>query len=265
MLLALAGQRDKCELIAQGVDVYRDMASTIYGLDRLAFMAIAEDDLSPEQSEQRRIGKNGVLSSGYGIGAESFYRRFCNHGRRQGTRRPDCRRLSTPVGADGSRLWRDLEYSARRAMQQPGQPVVARCGVTYELTTRVGLPCLTCSCSTGNTCTTSTPGWTGSINSASRAGSATPSSSSGAVEPYGGLLTENVVSALSRELLVNAMFALEAAGYPIVLTVHDEIIIEHADISKEIMQRIMSERPAWAEKLGVPIRAKAWIGKRYRK
>jgi hypothetical protein len=29
-------------------------------------------------SEQRRIGKNGVLSSGYGIGAEGFYRRFCH-------------------------------------------------------------------------------------------------------------------------------------------------------------------------------------------
>ena len=78
-------------------------------------------------------------------------------------------------------------------------------------------------------------------------------------------MTENVVSALARELLVHAMFALEAAGYPIVFTVHDEIVVEHADISKEIMQRIMSERPAWAEKLGVPIRAKAWIGKRYRK
>ena len=79
VLLALAGQRDKCELITQGVDVYRDMAATIYGLDRAAFMAIPEDQLSPEQTEQRRIGKNGVLSSGYGIGAEGFYRRFCRH------------------------------------------------------------------------------------------------------------------------------------------------------------------------------------------
>ncbi|HZZ21073.1 MAG TPA: hypothetical protein VFE60_00105 [Roseiarcus sp.] len=43
VLLALAGQQDKCELIAQGVDVYRDMAATIYGLDRAAFMAIPED------------------------------------------------------------------------------------------------------------------------------------------------------------------------------------------------------------------------------
>ena len=85
------------------------------------------------------------------------------------------------------------------------------------------------------------------------------------VAPYGGQLTENVVSALARELLVHAMFALEAAGYPIVFTVHDEIVVEHPDIAKETMERIMSERPAWAEKLGVPVKAKAWVGKRYRK
>ena len=61
------------------------------------------------------------------------------------------------------------------------------------------------------------------------------------------------------------MFALEAAGYPIVFTVHDEIVVEHPTIAKETMERIMSERPAWAEKLGVPVKAKAWVGKRYAK
>jgi DNA polymerase len=85
------------------------------------------------------------------------------------------------------------------------------------------------------------------------------------VAPYGGQLTENVVSALSRELLVHAMFAFEAAGLPIAFTVHDEIVVEHPDITKETMQRIMSARPPWAEKLNIPVKAKAWIGKRYRK
>jgi hypothetical protein len=75
VLLALAGQRDKCDLIAQGADIYRDMAATIYRLDRAGFVAIPEDALSSEESEQRRIGKNAVL--GCGIGGEGFYRRFC--------------------------------------------------------------------------------------------------------------------------------------------------------------------------------------------
>jgi DNA polymerase len=61
------------------------------------------------------------------------------------------------------------------------------------------------------------------------------------------------------------MFALEAAGYPIVLTVHDEIVAEGSNLTKEIMERIMSARPPWAEKLDVPVKAKAWVGRRYRK
>ena len=61
VLLALAGQQDKCELIAQGVDVYRDMAATIYGLDRAAFMAIPEDrafargDRTAPHRQERRL------------------------------------------------------------------------------------------------------------------------------------------------------------------------------------------------------------------
>jgi hypothetical protein len=62
VLLALAGQHDKCKLITEGADVYRDMAATIYEFDRDAFMAIPEEDLSPDETEQRRTG-NGTMAS----------------------------------------------------------------------------------------------------------------------------------------------------------------------------------------------------------
>ena len=268
VLLALAGQRDKCELITQGVDVYRDMAATIYGFDRAAFMAIPEDDLSPEQTEQRRIGKNGVLSCGYQVGAEGFYRRFCRHvegGRELAAKIVGVYRNQWAPMVP--RLWRDLEGAARQAMLRPGKPVPARCGVVYQLTTHVGLPCLLCMLPNGKLLhyvnaridgvdKWGRPRW---VYNAYRQGQWRE------VAPYGGQLTENVASALARELLVHAMFALEAAGYPIVFTVHDEIVVEHPTIAKETLERIMSERPAWAEKLGVPVKAKAWVGKRYAK
>jgi DNA polymerase len=145
VLLALAGQHDKCALIAQGIDIYRDLASTIYGFDRATFLAIPEDQLTPEQTEQRRIGKNGTLGCGFGIGAEGFYRRFLRHvenGKELAAKIVGLYRSTwAPLVP---RLWRDLETSARRAMERPGAAITANCGVVYQLTERAGLPCLVC-------------------------------------------------------------------------------------------------------------------------
>jgi DNA polymerase bacteriophage-type len=71
---------------------------------------------------------------------------------------------------------------------------------------------------------------------------------------YGGLWTENVAEAMLR---------IEAAGYPIVLHVHDEIVAE-VPIgfgSTEEFTRLMTRKPAWA--LELPIAAGAWTGQRY--
>jgi hypothetical protein len=82
---------------------------------------------------------------------------------------------------------------------------------------------------------------------------------------YGGLWTENIVQAIARDLLAEAMLRLEAAGYPIVLTVHDEIVAEvpNGFGSLEEFKRIMIEPPAWAA--GMPIAAKVREGLRFSK
>jgi DNA polymerase len=80
---------------------------------------------------------------------------------------------------------------------------------------------------------------------------------------YGGTWCENVVQAISRDLLTAAMLRVEGAGFPIVLTVHDEIVCEvpegSADIEK--FSHLMTQVPSWAPTL--PIAAKAWSGARY--
>jgi DNA polymerase bacteriophage-type len=82
---------------------------------------------------------------------------------------------------------------------------------------------------------------------------------------YGGIWTENVVSAISRDLLVASMQRLESAGYPITLHVHDECVCEVPDDfgSEQDFNRLMIEVPDWAK--GLPIAAGVWSGLRYRK
>jgi DNA polymerase len=82
---------------------------------------------------------------------------------------------------------------------------------------------------------------------------------------YGGLWMENVVQAISRDLMVEAMCRLEAAGYRIVLTVHDEV---HCEVDEgfgsiDEFNRIMQIVPSWAA--GLPIAADPWKDTRYHK
>jgi DNA polymerase len=82
---------------------------------------------------------------------------------------------------------------------------------------------------------------------------------------YGGTWTENIVSGISRDILVEAMLRIEAAGYPIVLHVHDECVAE-VPIgfgSEQEFVRLMTQPPSWAPDL--PIAANAWRGHRYNK
>src|SRR6516165_2792902 len=69
---------------------------------------------------------------------------------------------------------------------------------------------------------------------------------------YGGVWTENVVSGIARDLLAEAMLRIEAAGYPIVLHVHDELVCEVPDGfgSTDEFTHLMTRKPAWAKHHG---------------
>lgn len=90
----------------------------------------------------------------------------------------------------------------------------------------------------------------------------------GYIDTYGGKLTENIVQAISRDILGFAMINLSRAGYDITMHVHDEVIAEIPSNENEQtaynkMIEIMSTSPSWASDL--PLNADGYITKFYKK
>ena len=84
------------------------------------------------------------------------------------------------------------------------------------------------------------------------------------VKGYGGAWAENAVSGMARDILAEAMLRLEQAGFPVVLSIHDEIVCEvprGRDLKE--FRRLMEMNPPWARDL--PIAVEAWAGDRYEK
>lgn len=86
------------------------------------------------------------------------------------------------------------------------------------------------------------------------------------VKTYGGKIIENCTQAFARDILAHNMPAIEAEGYPIVLSVHDELLTETPDtdaFSHHRLAELMSTTPPWAQ--GIPLAAAGFETTRYRK
>ena len=82
---------------------------------------------------------------------------------------------------------------------------------------------------------------------------------------YGGKLVENLVQAIARDCLAESLRRLDAAGYNIVMHVHDEVVLEmpHGQGSLEEVTTIMSETLPWAP--GLPLTAAGFECEFYQK
>lgn len=87
----------------------------------------------------------------------------------------------------------------------------------------------------------------------------------GRIETYGPKIVENIIQAIARDCLAEAMIRLEKMGFPVVFHVHDEVILEvPKDVSSaEEIAAIMAEPIAWAP--GLPLKADAYECEYYRK
>ena len=83
---------------------------------------------------------------------------------------------------------------------------------------------------------------------------------------YGGMQFNHIVQGTARDIMVDGMLEADRRGYPLVLTVHDELLAEcpAGFGSADELAEIMSTVPAWV--VGdLPLAAKAWEDVRYAK
>ncbi len=83
---------------------------------------------------------------------------------------------------------------------------------------------------------------------------------------YGGKMVENACQAVAGDVLKDTMPAIEAAGYEIVLTVHDEDVTQTPDTPEynaDELSRLLATPPIWAPDL--PLAAAGFESYRYKK
>lgn len=255
--LALAGQMDKIELLAGGADPYIDMAQLIF-----------KRPLTKKNMPERQTGKNSVLGLGFQMGAPKFRMKYAKTEPLE-----FCTNIVNIFRKEWAPLiptnWRDLERAAIDVVHRRVVTAEAK-GCTFQLEDGF----LTIRLPSGRKlwyynpqpCRKAMPwddtdirlAWTYQVMKMGQWKT---------VDAYGGLLTENVVQALARDLLVCAMFKCEANGLPVVLTVHDEVVTEPETVNADELafKQIMCDSPPWARELKIPVATETWIGDRYKK
>ena len=80
-----------------------------------------------------------------------------------------------------------------------------------------------------------------------------------------GRITENIVQALARDILAFAKTTLSQNGYEVILSVHDEVVIEVPDHTDQLenIEKVMCVNPPWCPDL--PLDAEGVVTRRYYK
>jgi DNA polymerase len=229
-------------------------------------------------SDQRQVGKVMELSLGYQGGVGAFQTLAYNYGVKVSDKRADelkegWREAHPKIVA----FWHQVEACAIRAINKPGE--IIACGKLSFLkagsSLYMRLPGGRALCYPYPRVLPVPTPWGDHKLSVTYKSQVNPSNARkvikdesntknwARVSAYGGLLVENATQAVARDVMASAMLTVEAAGYPIILTVHDEVVAERAGGDVAEFQRLMETRPGWC--LDLPVVAKAWTSDRYRK
>jgi len=243
----LAGQHDLVAAFGAGEDVYKIMASSIYG--------VPIDEVT---DPQRFVGKTTILGAGYGMGAAKFQAQLKTFGVTMEL--DECKyiinvyRQTYPMIP---KLWREAG-DALEAMANNQTATFGRTGVvTVEGYNGIRLP---------NTLRLKYPnlryvmheGKSEMVYDTKKGRTVLPT------RIYGGKCVENVCQALAR-IVIGEQMLMIARRHRVVMTVHDAVgVITPATLleeTRQFVEQCMRMRPKWAA--GLPLNCESKIGASY--
>ena len=237
VLAWLAEQDDLTQAFAKGEDVYKKMASRIYG--------VAESDVT---KDQRFVGKTTILGAGYGMGAQKFQDQLKTFGFDMELH--EARRvikIYREANDKINKLWRDAQ-----AFLKDGNSF-GLYGVLFVEDGKILLPSGLYLRYDDLQFTTTDRGVEFDYKTRR-----------GRVRIYGGKIIENVCQAIARCIIGEQMLQI-AKRYRVVLTVHDSIACcvkdEEVDEAQQYIEECMRRPPEWAD--GLPIDCESGTGKSY--
>jgi DNA polymerase len=244
VLAWLAGQDDLVEAFANREDVYKKMASAIYG--------IAESDID---KSQRFVGKTTILGAGYGMGALKFQVQLKNMGVDVGLN--EAKRIIDIYRRTNDaivKLWRQAQVMLTNLSRGEVAPL-GKVGVVQVMPkdSAIKLP-------------------SGLLmryddlqfEQNEKGVQFHYRTRRGRTKIYGGKVIENVCQAIARCIIAEQMLQI-AKKYKVVLTVHDAIAVcvrdAEAEDAQAYVEKCMRWVPAWAE--GLPVNCESGAGKSY--
>jgi DNA polymerase len=244
----LAEQNDLVEAFDRGEDVYKIMASAIYG-----------KDITQITKDERFVGKTTILGCGYGMGAAKFQAQLKNFNVAieldEAKRIIDTYRTTYPkITALWKKAGTALEAILRGNAMELGRDGVLKIEGSDGILLPNGLflryPNLRI--------LQSEEGKAEMVYDTKRGKAIIPN------RIYGGKVIENVCQALAR-IVIGEQMLMIAKKYKVVMTVHDAIacIVPKAEVesAQEYVEMCMRMRPKWARDL--PLNCESGYGKNY--
>lgn len=257
----LAGQKDKIEMFRKGLDEYKTFAST--SLYRVPYDAVTKD--------QRQVAKSAVLGAMFGQGAKGLVK----YADGMGVKLTEAQAKNAVDNYRGSyvmvkELWAACESAAIQAVENPGSPFAAGAKIILKCAKGalwMRLPSGRLICWQRPQLELLTTPWGSEKLGVTVHSQNTYSRQWTRNAIIGSSIFQSAVQGTARDFLAVAMLNLDKAGYEVINSVHDEVLLlveeQNGESSMADVIQIMTTPPSWAPDF--PLAAEGWFGKRYRK